>query len=632
MTRQLFCFLVAVFTFAGLAPAQSGDESYNRIARLSYIEGNVSFQHESDVDWSAASINLPLEPGDRIYTGPEGRAEIEFDDRSVCRLDRNTDIEFLSLKENLVQIRILLGVSTLTVSSGLEFEINTPAAAFNTVEPGVYRFSVVESGDTDAIARKGELEAANSSFSRRVDTGEILRATPGDYRRPEISEYNGRDEWDQWNDRRNADMKSYASGGYLPDNVYMGASELNRYGRWVDVDSYGMAWEPYSVDEDWSPYSVGRWCYRPLWGWTWISYEPWGWLPYHYGRWYYSPHHRWCWLPGPSFAFNFWSPGLVTFYSGPGWVSWIPLGPGDYYDFNRYYFNRRVYGYQLAQLRTLQTRAPGDPFNRYARGAFRTAEIDQFRNGSFETGRNSRWAPIDRPWTRGTLVMDRLNIQPTVTSYSARPGRAAFSPRWNTTLPAVVRTNPAVTERSGRQFSRVINPQIPSSPAKSWINRTDQRPPDSGSSRSNAGRSYQTPQPAGRGQQTEGAPARNREYSPERSSNSSRWIYRGNEQQSRQAPPAAAPAKPDNFAPPAQQRNNSETSRSFGNLGNPGVRPAQQEHNQIYNPPRQLNNMVRPSPAPARSEAPRGGGPSGRWGGAARGNQNGAASGTGPSR
>jgi len=633
MTRRLFCLLVAVFTFTALASAQPGDESSNRIARLSYIEGNVSFQHESDVDWSAASINLPLEPGDRLYTGPEGRAEIEFDDGSVYRLDRNTDVEFLSMTENLVQIRVLLGVSTLMASSGLGFEINTPAAAFNTVQPGVYRFNVAESGDTDAVVRKGELEAANNSFSRRVAAGEILRVTRGEYSRPEISGYDRRDEWDQWNDRRNADMNSYTSRGYLPDNVYIGASDLSRYGRWVNVESYGMAWTPYSVDEYWSPYSVGRWCYRPLWGWTWVSYEPWGWLPYHYGRWYHSSGHGWCWLPGPSFAFNFWSPGLVTFYSGPGWVSWIPLGPGDYYDFNSYYFNRRLYGYQVAQLRNLHARAPGDLFNRYARGAFRTARIDQFTNGSFERGRNSRWEYVDQPWRRGTLVRDRLNIQPTVTSYSAQPGRAAVSPRWNTNLPAVVRTNPAVTERNSRQFSRITNPQI--APTRIWSNRTEQRP-DSGNSRPNTGRTYQLPQPPGRGQQTEGAPVRKPENTAEPPSNRSRWIYGGNAQQPRQAPPAVTPAKPDNLAPPVQRsepRNNADAPRSFEIRRNPGVSPAPPERNQIYNPPRQPNNSIRSLPAPTRSEAPRGGGSSGRWGGATRGNQqNGSAPGNGPRR
>ena len=132
-----------------------------------------------------------------------------------------------------------------------------------------------------------------------------------------LADTKARDGWDEWTDRRTADAVAYASTNYLPDYVYAGVSDLDRYGRWVDIGTYGYGWAPSYVDAGWSPYWDGRWCYRPHWGWTWVSYEPWGWLPYHYGSWYFSAGFGWCWLPGPSFGFHFWSPGLVRFYNGP---------------------------------------------------------------------------------------------------------------------------------------------------------------------------------------------------------------------------------------------------------------------------------------------------------------------------
>ena len=69
MTRYILSILLVMSMANVVAWAESDDDIYNRIARISYMEGNVSFQHTSDVDWSAASINLPLQPGDRIYTG-----------------------------------------------------------------------------------------------------------------------------------------------------------------------------------------------------------------------------------------------------------------------------------------------------------------------------------------------------------------------------------------------------------------------------------------------------------------------------------------------------------------------------------------------------------------------------------
>lgn len=380
MTRRLECFLLAAFLIGLAAVAYPADGDYMRLARLSHIEGHVSFQYASDVEWSAASINMPLEPGDRIYTGLDGRAEIQFDEGSVYRLAQDTDIEILSLSENLIQLRILVGLSSLTVSSGLDFEINTPAAAFITIRQGIYRFEVGENGQTSAIVRKGEMEAANNEFVRRIHSGERLNLGLGGG--TELVRYDVRDSWDEWNDRRNADRWAYSSREYLPDTVYIGISDLDRHGRWVHVESYGTAWVPFSVGVSWSPYSVGRWCYRPFYGWTWVSHEPWGWLPYHYGRWYRSASFGWCWLPGPSFSFNFWSPGLVAFYNGPGWVSWCPLGPGDYYNINHYHYNRRIHDYQLARLHSIHTRAAGRPFHRNDRGAFRGIPLDEFRNGS----------------------------------------------------------------------------------------------------------------------------------------------------------------------------------------------------------------------------------------------------------
>ena len=472
MTRRLVFLAVMCFTGA-FAWSNPQDNSYTRISRLSYIAGNVSFQHSGEVDWSAASVNLPLEPGDRIYTGMDGRAEVEFDDGSSFRLAENTDVEILSLREELIQLRILIGLSTLSVSGNANFEIDTPVAAFNPVRDGIYRFDVIENGDTDAIVRKGELEAANNEFSQRIRSGELLHLSLKTGGTPEISQYDRRDEWDEWTDRRTADMRVYGNQRYLPDNVYVGAAELNQNGRWVNAETYGTAWVPYAVDASWSPYSVGRWCYRPFFGWTWISYEPWGWLPYHYGRWYRSPFFGWCWLPGPAFAFNFWSPGLVTFYSGPGWISWCPLGPGDYYDIGRYHYNRGMYGYQLAQLRGLHTRLPGDPFNREIRGAFRTAQLEQFRSGSFNSRSwNSRWGSIDKPWSQGTLVRDPLQVQPTSASFRAIPDRPAITPRSTSNLPAVVRNIPSDSNNRER-FTRITNPRIPSAPSRTFRSRSE---------------------------------------------------------------------------------------------------------------------------------------------------------------
>ena len=448
MLRKVL-FLGLLLSSGALLAAQDSQDF--RIARLSYLEGRVSFQHGSQLDWAAASVNMPLQPGDRIYTGEDGRAEIEFDDGSVLRLAERADVEVLTLREQLIQLRVLVGLCALTARSSVEFEINTPAAAFTTLEAGNYRFDIAENGDSDGIVRKGVIEAVNQKFSRRVRSGEVLHVPAAENETEILSRYDQRDAWDEWNDRRNADLMAYDSRRYIPDRVYIGVGDLDRHGRWVNVDGYGYGWVP-RVAGHWSPYWDGRWCYRPNWGWTWVSYEPWGWLPYHYGRWHHSVSFGWAWLPGPSFGFHFWSPGLVRFYRGPSWVSWCPLGPGDYYNVNRYHYNT-TYNYYLNNLRLLQKRGPGDLVNQNVIGAIRSARTDQFVNSSLG-GRTDQLGTPQNPWKGGRVVTDALDVAPTTRSYAPAPDRVFARPTSIEPRAVVVRTDPAVRS-PGDRFVRI---------------------------------------------------------------------------------------------------------------------------------------------------------------------------------
>jgi hypothetical protein len=458
MFRRIGCLLSAVCLSGWLAVSATSDTQYtNRFARLSLIEGHTSFQHSGDTDWAAASINMTLQPGDRIYTGDDGRAEIEFDDGSVLHLAEKADVEILALKDDLIQLRVLLGLETLTVASGVTFEINTPAAAFTTVRKGVYRIDVHENGDSDAIVRKGAVEAAGKEFSRRIDSGDLIHVTAGEQSTQTVARYTMRDPWDEWTDRRTADRVAHDSRKYLPAYVNVGVSDLDRYGRWVTVEDYGPGWVPASVDAGWSPYWDGRWVYRPYWGWTWVSYEPWGWLPYHYGRWHWNAGLGWAWLPGASFGFHFWSPGLVRFYHGSNSVSWCALGPGDYYHAGNFYYHP-TYNYYLNDMRLQHRRGPGDLSNRNAPGAFRTVRTDHFTNGSYGARRdNPAVDGGDRPSERGRMINDRLDVTPTSRSFAPAPDRAGVRSVAPGDRPVVVRNEPAVEAGSTTRYTRLPN-------------------------------------------------------------------------------------------------------------------------------------------------------------------------------
>lgn len=97
--------------------------------------------------------------------------------------------------------------------------------------------------------------------------------------------------------------------------------ELSPYGDWVRTRDYGWAWFPRHVHPYWRPYYEGRWVITEY-GWTWVSYEPFGWATYHYGRWAWDARFGWLWIPG-----NVWGPAWVSWQYGGGYIGWAPLPP-----------------------------------------------------------------------------------------------------------------------------------------------------------------------------------------------------------------------------------------------------------------------------------------------------------------
>jgi len=148
--------------------------------------------------------------------------------------------------------------------------------------------------------------------------------------------------------------------------------ELQEYGEWVDVPTYGIAWRP-RVGAGWSPYVYGRWAWISPYGWTWVSGEPWGWYPYRCGYWLNDPVFGWIWSPYNSFVsvdFVFGSnryshhnvtfhPATVRFVPEGRNVRWVPLRPGERY---------RPVGYARGDARLAGWNRPLDSGRVFVRG------------------------------------------------------------------------------------------------------------------------------------------------------------------------------------------------------------------------------------------------------------------------
>ncbi len=100
---------------------------------------------------------------------------------------------------------------------------------------------------------------------------------------------------------------------------------LDSAGEWFDSDRYGFVWRPYAAVKDsaWRPYADGHWIYT-VYGWTWMSNEPFGWAVYHYGRWIQITGTGWVWVPGSD-----WAPAWVAWrwHRPREYIGWAPLPP-----------------------------------------------------------------------------------------------------------------------------------------------------------------------------------------------------------------------------------------------------------------------------------------------------------------
>jgi hypothetical protein len=307
--------------------------------RLSYAEGEVSYFRPGAQDWAPAQVNTALAPGDELYTGNRGNLELQVGARAFVRAWGDSQLGLVNHEPDFLQIKVTAGHVALdlrNVDPGRTVEIDTPQAAFTIERPGYYRVDVTQTGSSFVTRRSGQatMTPAGGQPVAIASSEEVVlegaeTPTVRSYVAPEL------DVWDRWNYARTEDLIDAISSRYVSAGVY-GVDDLDHYGDWRVVPTYGSVWVPQSAPAGWAPYSTGRWVMDPYYGWTWVDTAPWGWAPYHYGRWVFVSGY-WAWAPGPVVVRPIYAPALVAFFGGPSvrvaigapGVSWVALSWGE---------------------------------------------------------------------------------------------------------------------------------------------------------------------------------------------------------------------------------------------------------------------------------------------------------------
>ncbi len=313
-----------------IAPAAAGAST--PFARVRYQEGGVESRQGNALP-QAVDVNYPVFAGERIVTDSGQRAELQFPDGTLLRIDRDTEVSFddfaardggtsvVALASG--QVQLLIG----NARGGDGLRIDTPSASIYPLDASSVRVDV-EAGDAVRVSvASGRVEVAAERGSVVVVSGERTAVVPGAAPRDPWRYAAGtRDAFDGWVAQRERDDPAGVALGEvgaefeaLPEEVQPYYGELSQAGQWVNTEDYGWALQP-NVGSDWQPFQDGQWYPSPAGDPVWVGAEPWGWATWRYGSWNFNAGlGGWLWVPGAV-----WGPANVWWFYGPSFVGWVP--------------------------------------------------------------------------------------------------------------------------------------------------------------------------------------------------------------------------------------------------------------------------------------------------------------------
>jgi len=327
-----------------MAPAARAQDDYaqqdppDQAGRISAASGTVSIQPSGTSDWGQAYQNLPVAPGDRIYTDQNGWAEVQVG-QTYVRIGPNSDITLIGASTDSISWGLAQGgvhVHSFGLWQGQTVNFSTPNGDVQDAIAGELRLDVLPQQNATLVSSLSSQLAVSGAggYWQQMEQGQALQLSGSNPVYPMWLEPASQDGLDQWSQQRDQQIVTASTYRYVSPGVE-GASDLDAYGDWMPDSDYGPMWFPRDVPAGWQPYRYGHWINRDPWGWVWVEDEPWGYAPFHYGRWV-TYRGRWGWVPGPREQRPVWSPALVVFAGGihtdgVSVSAWFPLGPGEAY-------------------------------------------------------------------------------------------------------------------------------------------------------------------------------------------------------------------------------------------------------------------------------------------------------------
>lgn len=297
-------------------------------ARVSFDSGGGMVKGAADADWSYATVNTLILPGDTVWADNGSTVELEMSGGTFLRLADGSKADVVAVAPN-AHIKGWVGafyVQRVARSTGT-LVLETPVCSVDISRDSHVRVDVLSNGSTTVTVRWGRAGVtAPGGPGVTIFSGQRCYVDPGYLpSEPQVFDRNEEDAFDSWNRERARLLAQGADS--VPATVRVesstiGVSDLGSYGNWVYVDN-SYYWRP-TVVADYVPYRYGHWSYVNNCGYTWVGNYPFCYTTSHYGRWYRHPSYGWLWTYRET-----WGPAWVASVRYGSNFVWCPLDPWD---------------------------------------------------------------------------------------------------------------------------------------------------------------------------------------------------------------------------------------------------------------------------------------------------------------
>lgn len=284
--RFTFAFCLCMFALAVTAQGQQTARDLRVISAkaggINHVTGRAEFRRAGEKAWLSLTTKDTLETGDAVRTETGARIEVLLNPGSYWRAGGSTEFLLENSRHEETALRLERGSAVVEATGFGNFKLDlivfTPQTRIHIERTGVYRLTVLPTGETLLAVEKGRAYVGEGK-GLQVKGGKLVRITQG--AAPEVSKFDKkmRDEFDTWSRQRGKELaRANEKLSLRQTNLTLANLDFNRYFTPANPGHGFWYWNGASN------------CY------TFLSFYP-GWRsPYGFGyrSWFYSPYNAGC--------------------------------------------------------------------------------------------------------------------------------------------------------------------------------------------------------------------------------------------------------------------------------------------------------------------------------------------------